>query len=340
MAPNGDGEGDSDGWGRWGVLYQWAMELLRVDAAGPEAAGLCWKRGLEAHFGQVTVSVDDSFHSGVIEQYQLGEALLFDIHSGHHRILRAPATDEISQFVSVMVQVTGRSLLEHAGHSVELGPGSATVIDTAAASAMSLVGRYRQILLLVPRRLLAAQPHLSAGCHMHDGDAVDKLLIGQLCSLPTVAAELAHAQQQAVLCSALALLRASSGFRDTDGHRGLYRRILWATQFIDAHLGDEELTPQCVAAAQCVSRRHLDEVLSQQGVTIAGLIWQRRLMHASEALLGEGRDKTVLEIAVAHGFRSASHFSRAFRQRFGMTPSEWRGCDGGGVLAADALKKR
>jgi AraC family transcriptional activator of tynA and feaB len=32
----------------------------------------------------------------------------------------------------------------------------------------------------------------------------------------------------------------------------------------------------------------------------------------------------ISEIAYAWGFNDLSHFNRAFRARFGMTPREWR----------------
>jgi AraC family transcriptional activator of tynA and feaB len=36
------------------------------------------------------------------------------------------------------------------------------------------------------------------------------------------------------------------------------------------------------------------------------------------------RPRHISEIAYAWGFNDLSHFNRAFRQRFDMTPSEWR----------------
>jgi AraC-like DNA-binding protein len=49
---------------------------------------------------------------------------------------------------------------------------------------------------------------------------------------------------------------------------------------------------------------------------------ERRLERAAELLAGG--DGNVGEVAYAVGFRSVSHFTNRFRDRFGVTPSAWR----------------
>ena len=52
------------------------------------------------------------------------------------------------------------------------------------------------------------------------------------------------------------------------------------------------------------------------------LLMERRLERAAELLAaGEGN---VGEVAYAVGFRSVSHFTNRFRERFRVTPSAWR----------------
>ena len=47
-------------------------------------------------------------------------------------------------------------------------------------------------------------------------------------------------------------------------------------------------------------------------------LMERRLNHARHLLTNLG--KTVAEAAFESGFENSSHFSRAFRQRFGISP--------------------
>ena len=45
--------------------------------------------------------------------------------------------------------------------------------------------------------------------------------------------------------------------------------------------------------------------------------------------LARQSDRTISEIAFAWGFSSSAHFSRAFRKRFGVTPTAFRRGDRG-----------
>ena len=60
------------------------------------------------------------------------------------------------------------------------------------------------------------------------------------------------------------------------------------------------------------------------GETLFGFIHRLRIEKAAGALLNHP-DQSVLEIALDHGFASASTFARAFKTRFGMSATEWRG---------------
>ena len=88
------------------------------------------------------------------------------------------------------------------------------------------------------------------------------------------------------------------------------------------HLGDEEFGVEALAEALGHSRAHLYRRLGDlQGRSPAKLIRLMRLERAAELLKVEA--DTVSAIAHAVGFKSVSHFSRAFRQQYGVTPSEY-----------------
>ena len=99
--------------------------------------------------------------------------------------------------------------------------------------------------------------------------------------------------------------------------------------YIENHLSAEWLTPQMIADNQQVSRRHLDELFGKIGMRIERWVWERRLIHAYEELQisarsRKGYGKSILQIALDSGFKSPSHFSRAFGARFGMPPRAYR----------------
>jgi AraC family transcriptional regulator len=59
------------------------------------------------------------------------------------------------------------------------------------------------------------------------------------------------------------------------------------------------------------------------GETLGAFIARVRLEHAA-TLLGARPRRPVTDIALECGFASPSSFSRAFREAYGMTPSDWR----------------
>ena len=62
---------------------------------------------------------------------------------------------------------------------------------------------------------------------------------------------------------------------------------------------------------------------------------ERRLHRIHETISQPGTRRPLARIAEEHGFKSAAHFSRAFRRQFGHAPSEVR-ASGGAVAPTTA----
>ncbi len=81
----------------------------------------------------------------------------------------------------------------------------------------------------------------------------------------------------------------------------------------------EPLPRTALAAAAGVSLRQLERLFARHVGRTVGQEYLRLRLDAAMRLLRETALPRV-EVAVACGFEDASHFSRAFRTRFGMTP--------------------
>lgn len=98
-----------------------------------------------------------------------------------------------------------------------------------------------------------------------------------------------------------------------------------AKAHIEAHLSDQTLDPPQLAAAMGVSLRRLQELFHERGQHIADYIWHRRLEAAAKRLIDPGcAHLSVGMLAYGCGFASQAHFSRRFKDRFGMVPREYR----------------
>lgn len=95
--------------------------------------------------------------------------------------------------------------------------------------------------------------------------------------------------------------------------------------FVRRNIDDPDLGPDEVAAGCGISVRYLHELLRDTNTTLGQWIRDTRLMAAMEDLKNPADRRTIGEIAFARGFADQAQFSRAFRSRFGITPSEARG---------------
>lgn len=110
--------------------------------------------------------------------------------------------------------------------------------------------------------------------------------------------------------------------RGTD-HRE--RLLLQVREFIARHIDDSALSVAAVAAAMRISTRYLQQLWSTEGGSLAGHIAATRLERVAASLGSAARaQESLTQIAMSHGFNNMSHFSRAFRERFGTTPSSFR----------------
>jgi AraC-like DNA-binding protein len=95
--------------------------------------------------------------------------------------------------------------------------------------------------------------------------------------------------------------------------------------FIESHLGDPDLTPAGVAAAHHISLRYLQKLFEPESHGVAGVIRQRRLERCRDDLLDPAQcERPVAGIAARWGFSSAAHFSRVFREAYGLPPAAFR----------------
>jgi AraC-like DNA-binding protein len=92
---------------------------------------------------------------------------------------------------------------------------------------------------------------------------------------------------------------------------------------INAQYSDPSLTNARLAEACSLSEVYFRKLFGAHfGISPKQFIIDHRLRRASQ-LLTEAR-RSISEIAEATGFSNQYHFSRIFKARFGITPSEYR----------------
>lgn len=100
-------------------------------------------------------------------------------------------------------------------------------------------------------------------------------------------------------------------------------RINRAMDHIGANLG-RELRLEDLARVACFSPFHFHRIFAAMAGETLGDHIRRRRLEASAILLRDRPDEPVTLIGLGCGFQSPAAFARAFRERFGMSPSRWR----------------
>ncbi|WP_294636181.1 helix-turn-helix domain-containing protein [uncultured Aquabacterium sp.] len=242
----------------------------------------------------------------------------------------------------VAIQLEGQATLQQAERELLLQPGAMTVWTNAKPFVFRSEAPFGTAQFKLPghrtRRVLPDIDRLL--CHQIGGQIAWLRrallpLVEEVCGLH---GDLDRAAEEALMHAAFELIVEGLGVcmaGAAPARRPLavyhLHRIKSA---IDQRLHDPALNVGMLARDLGISATHLHRVFKAESTTAARYILERRL-EACAADLGspQHRARTITEIAVRHGFGSSSHFSRAFRARFGMTPQQWRRA--GGMVDTD-----
>jgi AraC-like DNA-binding protein len=104
--------------------------------------------------------------------------------------------------------------------------------------------------------------------------------------------------------------------------RALLHRV---KTFARAHLHCSDLSPAMLARSHNISLRYLQLLFHEENTSPALWIRNQRLERCRDDLTDpRTAHLTVANVAERWGLDSASHFSKLFRERYGLTPREWR----------------
>ncbi|GAN55775.1 helix-turn-helix domain-containing protein [Tanticharoenia sakaeratensis] len=96
-------------------------------------------------------------------------------------------------------------------------------------------------------------------------------------------------------------------------------------QLIESELTDPDLTMTAIARKHGISPRGLQKLFAMTGQNFSQYLRLRRLSRCRDDLASPlSAHLSISEICFRWGFNDAAHFSRSFRQSYGMTPRAWR----------------
>ena len=258
---------------------------------------------------------------------------IVEVTATSHEVHRTPAliARAHERYFKLNLQLEGTGLLIQDNREAVLRPGDLAIYDTNRPYTLAFEEQTRIMVVMFPCDALALPTDYVgqlAAVRMA-GDAGLSGIVGQFIRQ---------------LAGNLDVLNGPSGSRLATNALDLVSTMLHAEmdinpdrmkpqallavsirEYIEANLADPLLSPASIAAAHFISTRHLHNLFHESGTTVAGFIRSQRLDGARRDL----RDPLhaglpVGAVAARWGFLDAAHFSRTFRDAFGVPPSDWR----------------
>lgn len=222
-------------------------------------------------------------------------------------------------------QLAGQADIEQDDRQVKLQTGDMTLIDASRPCSILWQQTSRQVSLLLPRQLLENQLRgsgISVATRLDKSLPMVQLsqrLLHESMSSPQLSASESEAALDAMVC----LLRPMLHQREVVPSRRekQFQKIM---TLIDDAIQEEHLRPEWLADETGMSVRSLYRLFADKGLVVAQYIKNRRLDLCAQALQRAQDDEKLAGIGYRWGFSDHSHFSTAFKQRFGISPGEYR----------------
>lgn len=212
--------------------------------------------------------------------------------------------------------------------TVHAGPGDITFIDCSQPFVCELSG-FDMLVLLVPRDGLpeALSAYLVHGMVL-GGDRPATRILAQLLAdtyrqAPNLTLHEAEASARAVVTLANGLCQEGLSPR-RDPSPTTIDLFTSAQAAIERMLEDADLSAAVLQKSLRISRATLYDLFAPHG-GVQAYIRERRLQRCYEIFKSNQRPgETIGAVAFSLGFRSEAHFSRAFKDRFGLSPRTLR----------------
>lgn len=224
--------------------------------------------------------------------------------------------------------------VQQARREVVLAPGAMALIDDARTGEFSAAADHNWLYIRIPRQRLL-------GVVGEAEDLVSRSFDGRLPAMRHLQRYLdilrapngidddallgSHIETTLLDLAALVLGagRDAAALARMRGLRAARLQAILAT--IRAGYANPSFSVQVVANRIGLSPRYVQDLLFEAGASFTERVTELRLQKARSMLTSHRfAERKVIDVAFACGFSEVSHFNRAFRRRFGVTPTRMR----------------
>ncbi len=292
-----------------------------------------WREVLcEAYIALDPIRPTTGAFAGRVTAHPLSAINVTTIASTRQQIIRGQS--EISRMPKEVyflnLQTRGQCRMCQDGREALIGPGEFSVVDSTKPYLNDYCSDdWEQLSFRIPRHVLRPRlrnPEQATAMRVPGLGGMGGVAVEFLRSL-TQNVERLTPMATGISESMIDIVALALGAHSTTeeasqfgARQAMYESIL---NYINTHIADPEISPVKAAAFFRVSPRYVHKLLEHGGKSFGRIVLERRLERCAKELASLS-GASVSEIALRWGFNDLSHFSRTFRQQFGVSPRDYR----------------
>jgi len=297
-----------------------------------------WRDALWETYARLQSTSDGAGFYGRVSAPWPGSQSLSIVTSTSQRTERTPNNIrmDLHEFVLCAIQLAGRDFVEQGGRQAATDPGEFVLYETTKPYTLLFDGPFEQLVLKLPRGVLSRPVvNLSSltGRSIQAGRGAGAVARELIESLVRRGDELGQRETGALIPVAADLVAnaIAAQFGDLPNDQAQFERI---RHRLGQLVREPDLDLEAFARSERMSSRTLQRLFQINGTTFDRVILETRLEGVMRDLRGaQPFTRPIGDIALSWGFNDLSHFTRAFRARYGTSRgSVRRQCSTDGYL--------
>lgn len=280
-------------------------------------------------------SEQSDLYQGIIKVLDIDAIEISMVHADASNVLRNEQhiSKSVDNVFMLHLQIEGTSVQSQQGNVCELRPGDLAICQSSEPYSLCFDEHIKMLVVKIPYWLILndiRQPELLAGLKISQNEGISNLLIEhikQIWLLRESVNDLLYNNEIGNTLSSLLSMTVRQAYPELFGTTDIIKntQLLRLKSYIRKNLSNPNLSPSVIAQANGISSRYMRKIFSEEETTCSKQISNLRIGMIAEELKDRHNSHTsISQIAFKWGFNNVSHFSRAFKDSTGMSPSSYR----------------